>query len=342
MRELQKTLDIKKGAYHQHCLKYDGTIYTIAEILDEIEGRENTYGAPKFTARSLVDKEAYFDYTFMDDVYKILNDHNVERISYCHYKNRSQKSDFSYDLDLFSAYPAILKFGKLPIDGKIYTEYDKNKMNFFLYKGQELTENCIITDAIADYVSNKEKEYLFSTDYRVGSKMGDYLWEKAHKTEEDKKSLKSVHYGYWQKPFLESHVENRKSIILNEETKEMEKGTRRTGYYVRVESHNHELLMVAICCEMLSIILKMIGVCNGYVQIDALHFNDNKNIQPLKNFMATNYPNLDYRIEDKVNGEIIYKSYEDLKTKKEVQREQARLRKQKQRMKEKAKKEAGE
>ena len=60
-------------------------------------------------------------------------------------------------------------------------------------------------------------------------------------------------------------------------------------------------------------------------------------------FMKENFPNLDYRIEDKEDGKILYKSYEDLQTKADIKREQARLRKQRQRAREReAKKKATE
>ena len=94
---------------------------------------------------------------------------------------------------------------------------------------------------------------------------------------------------------------------------------------------------------MLAIIIKMLGVCPGYVQVDALHFNDEENIKPLIKFMKETFPDLDYRIEDKEDGKILYKSYEDLQTKADIKREQARLRKQRQRAREReAKKKATE
>lgn len=335
MMEKQREIGLKNGAYNRHCLKYDGTIYTVNELVEE---EQQKYIPPKFTARSLIEKEAYFDYTFMDEVYQILDEHGANRIYYCHYKNNTKKDDYSYDLDLFSAYPAVLKFGKLPIDGNIYREESPERLNFYLYKGNDLTPNCIVTDTIANILPRKDTEFLFSTDYRIGSKMGDYLWAKAHKTQEDKKSLKCVHYGYWQKPFLEPYVDERDSLILNDETGKMEKGIRKTGYYVRVEGHNHELLMVAICCEMLAIILKLITAEYGYVQIDALHFNNKEKMNDLIKIMQTYFPNYDFRIEDKTNHTILYKSYEDLQSKEDIKREQARLRKQRQRAREKEEK----
>ena len=230
-------IDPKEGIYNPHGFKYKDEFITLKELEDEVKGTKVEFKKNRFSARSLIEKESYFDYTFMDEVYSILSNYNINRISYCHYKNKEQKTNYKYDLDLFSAYSAILKFGKLPIDGKVYHEYDKDKMNFFLYKGNELTPNCLMTDAVADFVRKEDKEYLFSTDYRVGSKMGDFLWEKAHKTEEDKKSLKGIHYGFWQKPFLESYVTEVDSIMLNEETNKMEKGKRKKGFRCTSETY---------------------------------------------------------------------------------------------------------
>lgn len=338
INDKNKMRDIREGVYHPAYFKYNGEMVSAEKLYQEVNNETHEYSLkiPKFTARSLIEKESYFDYTFMDEVYRILDDHGIEGISYCHYNNLTKKDKYRYDLDLFSAYPSTLKFKRLPIDGKIYYEYNKNKMNFFLYKGNEFTKNCIITDSVADMISDDEKEYLFSTDFIVGSKMGNYLWEKAHKSVEDKEAVGRVHYGVWQKDFLEDYTQKIKTKVLNDETKQMEDGYRKAGYYVRVESHNHELIMVAICCEMISIIIEMLGVCSGYICVDALHFNDEKNFDKLKNFMKKEYPDLDYRIEDKQDGKkIIYKSYEDLQTKADIKREQARERKRRQRQREK-------
>ena len=274
---------------------------------------------PRFTARSLIQKEAYFDHSYMPTVYKILEKNNIKRIIYPYTKNnKKRKENCSYYLDIYSAYPTVFKYGRLPIDGAIYTDYQPDKMNFFRYTGTELSDNCIFTDEIAERIPETEKEFLFATDYRQGSHIGDFLHEKAFKSIEDKEELKNtMHYGYYQKPFLEE-------VMIS------------GGCYIREDEHNHEILMVAVMSQLLALMMDLQTVQDGYICVDAIHFKDISKKWAFVNFMKEKYPDYDYRIkEKKENGlgekteTILYQSYKELKTKKQLKNDYERNRRKK-------------
>ena len=92
----------------------------------------------KSTAQSLIKKEAEFDYNFCDDMYGILDEHKLDHIMYARparsvVKNDSLRAniEYHYQIDLYSAYPHILKYEKLPIAGNLYKEEGANLLNFY-------------------------------------------------------------------------------------------------------------------------------------------------------------------------------------------------------------------
>lgn len=271
-------------------------------IKEESEGPR-----PRFTARSLIQKESYFDFSYMPTVYKIMEKHGIEHFNYPYtQENTGRRDDYPYYIDLHAAYVHILKMEKLPIDGKIYEEESPDKLNFYKYTGKSLTPDCIITDTLAEIIPEDERVYLFSTDYRIGSKMGDYLYEKAYKSIEDKAETKTMHYGYWQKPFLQ------KVVVSG-------------GCYIREDEQNHELMMTAICSKLLRIMLDLRTVTPGFIQVDALHFTDISTKWDLVRFMREYYPEYDFRIAKKMgkdrNGkekkEVLYQTYPELLSRKQ-------------------------
>lgn len=262
---------------------------------------------PRFTARSLIQKESYFDFSYMPTVYKIMEKHGIEHINYPYtQQNTGRRENYPYYIDLHAAYVHILKMEKLPIDGKVYEEESPDRLNFYKYTGKALTPDCIITDTLAEIIPDDEKVFLFSTDYRIGSKMGDYLYEKAYKSIEDKQEIKTVHYGYWQKPFLYP------TVISG-------------GCYIREDEQNHELLMTAICSKLLRIMMDLRTVTDGYIQVDALHFTDISKKWAFVNYMRDNYPDYDYRIAKKLGKdadgkemkEVLYQTYPELLSRKQ-------------------------
>ena len=76
----------------------------------------------KSTANSLIKREADFDYQFCDDMYEILDRHEIDAIKYARETRGKSKDEslYHYYFDLYSAYPHILKYEKLPVNGNLY------------------------------------------------------------------------------------------------------------------------------------------------------------------------------------------------------------------------------
>jgi hypothetical protein len=129
----------------------------------------------------------------------------------------------------------------------------------------------------------KDTEYVFSTDFVQGSKMGKFLLEKAYKSIEDKAEIKTVHYGYLQKKFLE---ENEAEMC-----------------YILSETYLRELFMVCVNAVQAAITYKMLQAtqADGYICVDALHTDDpEKAVEMLKK----DYPKYDFRITDKLSWDF--------------------------------------
>lgn len=276
----------------------------------------------KATASGLIKKEPEFDYNFCEEIYEVLDKHGVDGIRYASprnectnlniYKNTKDKSfgsSYHYMLDLYSAFPHVLKYERLPISGNFYRQEDPSLMNFYLYKESgihALRKDCIITDELKNMIGTTidgEYEYLFSTDWKRGSKMGDTLHAKAYKNKKTKKELKDIHYGYYQKPYLKYEGD----------------------CYVRQPKFTHELLMVAIKSQLTRIILEFwlaIGdmSCFNFVT-DAVYFNKlPADFSRIDDYMASKcLSGYAYRIYDceqsdetDDHGTALYKTYPDL------------------------------
>lgn len=277
----------------------DGVLMTRDSVLQTIP---NT----RATASSIIKKDPQFDYSFMDTVYIRLDQMNIDHITYAHKSSTDNRKDkYHYQIDLYSAYPHVIEFERMPIDGTLYEEESESRLNFYLYSGEYLSNHCIITDDLKDYIEERglgECEYLFSTDYCVGCNMGKKLMTMVYKNKKTKEEAKEIHYGYYQKRYLEYFEDE--------------------DAYAKRPQYNKELFMVAIVSQLVYIMLSIrdiLGDDTGRFVIDAYHFDAEPDIDRFKAEMDKRFPKYDYRIidatkrgkEDK-HGEIMYKSYPDL------------------------------
>lgn len=265
----------------------------------------------KITAKSLISKEPYFFYSFMEDIYALAEDSGDDpnAITYARptYAG-SYNHAYRYEVDIYSAHPHILKYERLPIDGTLYRQPDPTKLNFYRNIDNEaIGKNSIVTDELYEYLGGKGFKYLFTTDFITGSLMGDKLCEKAYQSKKSKAEIKNVHYGYYQKKYID--YDNKEDC------------------YVRDPRRCHELLMVAVFSHLCLIMLQLreaVGIYNGITVTDAYKWDSEEiDIEAIKKFFAEKYPNYNYRIkdyykgyEDGVTDHIIYKSYPDLPDKK--------------------------
>lgn len=278
----------------------DGILYYRKSIVnDEV--------STKSTANSLIKKEPVFDYSFMDDIYRILDEHNIDQIFYARpaMKGGNCERDFQFQIDLYSAYPHILNYEKLPVDGTLYTEESADRMNFYVYHGKKLKPDCIVTDDLKNYIEANNLgtcEFLFSTNYQTGSKLGKKLIDMVYKNKKTKAEAKMLHYGYYQKKFIQYDPEH--------------------DCYVRNPKYNHELLMVAVLSQLVFIMLNIADIIGkgGRFVTDAYFFRNEPDLDYINAELQRRFKNYDYRIidtwksgtEDK-HGEILFKSYPDLK-----------------------------
>lgn len=266
----------------------------------------------KSTAQSLIKKEAEFDYNYCEEMYTELEANKLDHIIYARPANSVLKSDslranlqHHYQLDLYSAYPHILKFERLPVAGNLYKNESPDLLNFYKYRGKYLTNNCIITDDLKNYVeANKlgSCEYMFSTNFKIGSKLGDKLMDMVYKNKKTKADAKKIHYGFYQKKYIEYDMKD--------------------DCYIRNENHKYEILMIAVLSQLVYIMLNIRDIisddCYHFVT-DAYFFDNIDDIDRINDELHARFANYDYRIidctttsdEDR-HGTILYKSYPDL------------------------------
>ena len=260
----------------------------------------------KTTASSIIKKDPQFDFSFMNEFYLRMDQLGIDHIQYAHVTNEQNGTDnHRFQLDIHAAYPHIIQFCRMPVDGALYMEEDPDRLNFYLYEGTALFNHCIITDDLKAYVEEHDLgtcEFMFSTDYCIGCNMGKKMMEMCYKNKRTKEEVHDIHWGYYQKKFLE--------YIDDEDCYAM-----RTQY-------NKEPLMVAIISELVYIMLNVrdiIGDYNGYFNVDAYYFDKEPDVEDIKTRMSAMFEHFDYRIidttqkatEDK-HGGILYKSYPDL------------------------------
>ena len=285
---------------------------------------QEAFAPRKSTAGSLARRDAKLNYSYMDEVYHIFEDNGITQARVIHKLGHHDQSTF--ELDVFSAHPTMLKFEKMPVDGFLSTDGPhKDMLNFYLYDGEGgFTKNSIITDDLKnllekDYLGHSK--YLFSTPFVVGTFPGDWLYNKAHDTQETKKDIKEIHYGYYQKPYL-------KLSLMGD-------------CYVRYENHIYELLICQIFSQLLFYMLQLFNKLNGTsIIVDAVQFPcyDENVLKTIKSILP-DY--VDFRIRtDKEH--VLYQTYENLKSKADKKRERDRENSRRYRQRKKEEKMKGE
>lgn len=307
---------------------------------EEFTTQEQPEVKPKFSINNLLKKDPDFDYDFMEDVYEILGENGIIQFNCPHFINDDintdkRKDDYGYYLDFMSAYPHVLQSTPLPIAGKLYTEYDKDKLNF-LYIECKNFPGKIITNQLALrlyqlglFDEKRDKLiYLFTTDYKIGTPVAKPILEEVYKSQEAKKEVSGLHWGFLEKPYMMYHQDYR----LDEGWK--------NPFYVRYEMHNRELLMVAILSGlyemMLNILMGYYGKTHkkAWICVDALHFDDIDEMLRCAKEIERIYPTRPFRIRKKGQDEDIYKNYE-IETAEERRKRLAREKKRRQRAKKK-------
>ena len=282
----------------------------------------------RVTMNSLIKKEPYLHFKNMNKFYRTLEKVQIENgvIDFidgietpANINTKHQRCDnFNLGIDLHSAYPHILKYCYMP-DGTFFQSYEEKTeedakkedlIRFYINLSEYGRKGMIMSDALADIIKKEGGKALYLGSCRkIKTRViGDQLLNNAYKNKESKEKLKSIHYGYLQKPFLEvANYEN--GAPLN---------------YVINENRDLEILMVVIQSELSKRILDIKRRIYGNTEdgeqlIDCLYFNTKEDINALGEDLKQILAPFDFRIfantdKGKTSEKpILYKTYEKLK-----------------------------
>ena len=268
----------------------------------------------KKTIRSIAKRDTTMHFDYMAKVYEIMNiDITPPRIVN---PRLAAKKDFGKLCDIYSAFPTILNFADMPKAGYIYEKYDKDLLNWYVYTGDRVSKNSLITEELANKLG--DSKYMFSTDKQIGCALGRYTYEQCKKSKDKKKKVNQDFL--WGK--LESGYYTMTDVITD--------GVHERKY-IKHPANNLELVACALWSKLCLIMLDAIdsiGATEFYVITDGLYYNGDKD--PV-------IPDwCDYRIEEKHWDEehdddekyhnIVKQSYEDPKSAAEIKRERERER----------------
>lgn len=340
--EIEKVLKGKKDpktSYDQDCIIYKGTPLMTRECKIIEAKRKNS---KDYSPSSLAKKDERMHYSYTAELYRILERNGLDRIQYpILHGPREPKENFRYELDLYSAYPHIFAQEKMPVDGFIsYEQGNPENIDFYLYTGPdgELINGTIFSDALEEYIP--QGKYLFSVPSQKGMKAGIFLYDQAHRSIESKAKLKEFHWGYYQKKYLQP---------IFDENGEIE-------CYEMNENFIYEILMIVILSNLTHIILNLKSLFpESMAIVDAIFFDkntfcfenwetydhDHTRSQMAIDLMKEKFPGYHFRIKDYSEFDakedfilssieyIYFRTYETLKSEKELRKEAKRLSEQK-------------
>lgn len=311
--------DTDEFVWRRDCLRVKGQLCYIDTYKDATPKTRST-------AKGLIKKSPELNFNCIDDVYAQIGHFFIQPKAI----QNGSKEDNHFQIDLFSAYPHILANGLLPVSGRVYNKMYPDKLNYYeVMCSDVLEEGSIITHQLAALLTkntNTKVQFVFGTDCEEGCKAGKELLQKAYKSKEDKTDTKGVHWGLFNRAYLESITFDYQDL-----------GER---FIVRNPENVYEPLMCAIKSAMLyvtfSLKLKLYGRISpddGFVLVDALYLNEDRT-EEIKDFFTNGigfdyfddikHYNFDYRIyqaddwKDKDNYKILYQSYKNLKSRNAV------------------------
>lgn len=328
----------------------DGVYYNIlinnGKVVKEYTSEESK--KPKTSLYSLLNKSQGTSFDCMEDflrayekmsiLYKREIHKNIDTIitpqTFDYQFNHTKNFMYSAGIDVYSAYPTAFKYGKI-YDGRFFESFEEVSENdfwkeedkyvgFFFNNSFYGQKGMIITDALVKTMREYDKEfeafYIGRSPVLKNAKFVDYLYKKVYKSYEDKKFVRdNIRYGWMQKPFLDK-------IYTSDDKKEW--------FYGVNESQRYELLMCCVQSDMFNFIIKCKQIIygnlqEGVCQVDCLYFNKELWTEEVKEEINKIRGNVDYRIfENKKQGKtsekpIIYKTYEELKSKEDIEKKRS-------------------
>ena len=274
---------------------YNGKHYYTEGCTPE-EPEEKTKGKRRAGFTTYLNKCPELTASYTPYLYDRISELKIGKITYptAGNKGNGDKHDYRYDLDLWAAYPTILRYEDIPTDGAFYTDKPhEGMMNFYGIKSDLLTSYSIAEEKLTDYIREHdaaaEITYICSTEYERGTLFGALTHAQAHKTRESKKALKEIKWGIGAKQYIEE---------LNLSEKYVNFGRYDTTGYYRQDFAKCQLVLVAINSYETLYMLRLHDAIGGYIQRDAVHTNADPD-EIIKQAKAILPEFLDYRIQEK-------------------------------------------
>lgn len=300
----------------------DGEIYTSIIYRGEVYNeqsfkKQQNAEKPKISLTSLLKKDQYLKCDHLPEIFRIIDEMKLG-IEYP-LQPRSQrveekKKGQRFGIDLFGAYPSVLKYGLIP-DFSTFTPDDSQEIKIGIFNKDELYKKgtLIMSPLYDDFIKKGMKTITLIGSFKRIDKTytGERFYKLYHKSIEDKAECKKgARWGYLEKHFL----------------KVVRKGTKKC--YLLQEKNQYELLMTAILSNMNFIILKMreeiykiCSIARGCQTVDCLYFDTTEDIEELGKRISVKIPNYEFRISKITTdgkfseNEVLYQNYENLKSK---------------------------
>lgn len=282
----------------------------------------------KISLTSLLKKDPDLKCESMDEILRIIDSTGVGYPKQpLENKMNTRKDGMHYGIDLYSSYPTALKYGYIP-DGTSFTEdmSQECKMGIYIDDGY-YKKGVVVMTPLYEYLIAEKGDRKVIKDIGSFKRMehtytGDKFYELVYKSKEDKaESKKGGKWGILERRYLEKTKKNDKDI------------------YIRKEKNVYEVLMYAIrsyqcfTIEQIRDIIygSHIRLTRGSQHVDCLYFNTDKNIETIGTWISMLIKG-DFRISEitQENGKfsenkVLYKSYEDLKTRDEIKKEKKKI-----------------
>lgn len=281
------------------CFLCEGRIFKI---------KRQSHGNHK-TMKSLLRREGIFNLPYTQKAYMAIEGVKIGiHGPFCKKAEKGKKRDqYKYGIDLKAAYPHALLNGTFP---NASGDIGDPGLSFYMVRGENevYQQGAVISEACADWVD--DKKFLFSTPCQVGSKMGEWLHEQAHRSVESAKRIKDIHYGYLEKQYFE------RSEWDGHEYKS----------YCRDENNDHSLVMAAIRSEICNVMCTIREAIYGsqelgFINVDCLYFDYAGDVTEIGEKLKGILPDWDFRIfENTEEKNELYRTYEELKTEAELKK----------------------
>lgn len=306
----QNSLSRPEGKIYTSII-YDGHRYTEGSF------KMNTNESkPKVSLTSLLKKDQFLKCDKMNEILRIVDTLNLGTypLQPRNRRNEEPKKEQRFGVDLFGAYPSILKFGIIP-DLTTFRPDNSNEVKLGIFTEDGLyKKGTWIMSPLFEELEDEPITMIGSFKRIEHTYTGDRLYTLYHKSVEDKQEAKNgCRWGFLEKKYLQK-------VKAGE-----------SEYYLIREKNQYELLMTSILSNLnflIDEIRKEIYGSNswGHQLVDCLYFDTNENIVELGERLSNKFFEYDFRISRITTdgkfyeNEVLYQTYENLKTKEELKK----------------------